>query len=245
MSSLGDPANPIHPSQSVSSTACQSPALPWEVIERTIDHCFGDRASLRAFSLTCSQLRPRSLFVLFINVDIQSAKQLKAFYDAVQAQPHLQPVVKSLSFPWDEASPSLLLSILPGLRQITFNKISFVITDHDRLSQSPLPSGDQRVTSLRSLFIQNASFPLQSTFLHFLSAFPNVENVTCERLSLHQDPLPEGVPGGLTLNARKTISWSDEFSMCFRPLSEKWALNEDNRYCEFHSATIILSWTLT
>ncbi|TBU21802.1 hypothetical protein BD311DRAFT_677486 [Dichomitus squalens] len=170
MSSLGDLANPMHPSQSVASTA-QSPALPWEVIEKSIDHCFGDRAALCAFSLTCSQLRPRSLFVLFTNVDIQSAKQLKAFYDAVQAQPLLQPVVNSLSSPWDEASPSDLLSILPRLRHVTFTKISFMITDDIHLPQSTLLCGDQRATSLRTLFIQNASFPLQSTFLHFLSAF--------------------------------------------------------------------------
>ncbi|TBU37397.1 hypothetical protein BD309DRAFT_816366, partial [Dichomitus squalens] len=117
---MDDLANSLRPSRLVSSIA-QSPALPWEVIERAIDLCSGDKATLCAFALTCSQLHPRSLFVLFTNVDLRSLKQLVAFYHAVQAQSHLQPVVKSLSFPWGDLSesPFPLLSILPGLRNVT------------------------------------------------------------------------------------------------------------------------------
>ncbi|TBU53781.1 hypothetical protein BD310DRAFT_937368 [Dichomitus squalens] len=76
---------------------------------------------LCAFALTCSQLHPRSRFVLLANVDLQSQEQLKKFYDAVQAQPHLQPLVRYLSVPWYKFSPFPLLSILPGLRHVAFN----------------------------------------------------------------------------------------------------------------------------
>ncbi|TBU60033.1 hypothetical protein BD310DRAFT_357816 [Dichomitus squalens] len=347
---MDDLANSLRPSRLVSSIA-QSPALPWEVIERAIDLCSGDKATLCAFALTCSQLHPRSLFVLFTNVDLRSLKQLVAFYHAVQAQSHLQPVVKSLSFPWGDLSesPFPLLSILPGLRNVTFNSIYPVIRDDIQLSQSTLLCG------LQSLTIRDAVFRTQTAFLRFLSAFPNIEDLTCESLHLiihegsgivqdhpscrlqlrtlnilqdvdqhvaellvhiaqpaitsppavpepaRQDRqtsltwwTPVGpkrlhhaigvlrgsprairhvtlvlwdsdvgslhrkccrpanlelfatlesvlleynchrvlltVPGIPVLKKRKTISWSDEFSKCFRPVSEKWALTEDVRY---------------
>ncbi|TBU51035.1 hypothetical protein BD310DRAFT_835533 [Dichomitus squalens] len=248
MSSTNDLTNSPRLSQSQPSTA-QSPALPWEVIERVIELCSSDKATLCAFALTCSQLHPRSLYVLFTNVEIQSAKQLKTFYDTVQAQPRLQPLVRSLSFPCEDFSPFPLLSILPGLRHLTFDRISSAIGDTIQHSQSTL-LGRQSVTSLRSLTIRCARFQTQATLLRFLSAFPNVEILTCEELSIDPHaPLSEGdvllryparrvllaVSGGTILNARKTISWSDEFSKCFRPLGEKWALADDVRYCECRS----------
>ncbi|TBU38360.1 hypothetical protein BD309DRAFT_530806 [Dichomitus squalens] len=181
MLAMTDPADSPHSSPSASSTS-QSPALPWEVIERAIDLCAGDKATLCAFALTCSQLHPRSLFVLFTNVDIQSQEQLKRFYDAVQAQPQLQPVVQLLSFPWDDFSPFPLLSILPSLRHVAFDRISLANTRDRQLGGRPLAAG------LRSLTIRGASFPTQSAFLKFISAFPNIENLTCELdLYLHED----------------------------------------------------------
>ncbi|TBU28033.1 hypothetical protein BD311DRAFT_865675 [Dichomitus squalens] len=112
---MADLAGSPHALPSASSTT-QSPVLPWEVIERTIDFCAGDKVTLCTFALTCSQLHPRSIFVLFTDVDIQSEKQLIRFYDAVCARSHLQPVVRFLSFPWEKFSPFPLLSIFPGLR---------------------------------------------------------------------------------------------------------------------------------
>ncbi|TBU51347.1 WD40 repeat-like protein [Dichomitus squalens] len=241
MFSIDDPAESQHPSPLLSSITQSAPALPWEVIETAIDLCSGDNATLCALALTCSQLHPRSLLVLFTNVDIHSQKQLKQLYDAVQAKPHLQPVVKSLSFSWDDVSPFPLLSILPGLRDVTFKRISSVIRDD---SQLPL------------LTIRDASFQTETIFLRFLSAFPNIENFTCERLSsqshtplgdLHLPCRPKlralnnalltypahrallTVPGGPVLNVRSTISWSDEIRRLFRPFGEKWAMAEDVR----------------
>ncbi|EJF58710.1 WD40 repeat-like protein [Dichomitus squalens LYAD-421 SS1] len=231
MSSTNDLTNSPRLSQSQPSTA-QFPALPWEVIERVIELCSSDKATLCAFALTCSQLHPRSLYVLFSNVEIQSAKQLKTFYDAVQAQPRLQPLVRSLSFPCEDFSPFPLLSILPGLRHLTFDRMSSAIGDTIQHSQSTL---------------LGRQFQTQATLLRFLSAFPNVEILTCEELSIDPHaPLREAlekvllryparrvllaVSGGTILNARKTISWSDEFNKCFRPLGEQWALADDVRY---------------
>ncbi|TBU32657.1 hypothetical protein BD311DRAFT_750452 [Dichomitus squalens] len=119
MSTLDDLANSLHLSPLVSSTT-QSPALPWEVVERAVELCSGDKATLCALALSCSQLHPRSVFVLFTDVDLLSEKQLMDFYDAVQTQSHLQPVARSLSLPWSEVSPFPLLFILPGLRHVTF-----------------------------------------------------------------------------------------------------------------------------
>ncbi|TBU23028.1 hypothetical protein BD311DRAFT_596908, partial [Dichomitus squalens] len=165
-----DPADSPHSSPSASSTP-QSPVLPWEVIERAIDLCAGDKATLCALALTCSHLHPRSLFVLFTNVDIQSQDQLMKFHDAVQAAPHLQSVVQSLSFPWDNFSPFSLLSILPGLRHVTFDGISSVNTDDRQLSQLTPLGGRQFAAGLRSLTIRRASFPMPIAFLNFISTF--------------------------------------------------------------------------
>ncbi|TBU56211.1 hypothetical protein BD310DRAFT_634800 [Dichomitus squalens] len=176
-------ANCLHLSSLVSSTL-QFPVLPWEVIESVIDLCSGDKATLRAFALTCSQLHPRSLFILFTNVDIQSPNQLIHFYDAVQAQPHLRPIVQSLSFPWDGFSPFPLLSILPGLRHVTFDRNSLVKIDDTQLSHPTPLCGGQFATSLRSLTVRGAWFQTRTTFIRLLSAFPNIENLTCERLSI-------------------------------------------------------------
>ncbi|TBU52188.1 hypothetical protein BD310DRAFT_832768, partial [Dichomitus squalens] len=238
--SMDDFANSWHPTPSV-SPAAQSLALPWEVIERVVDLCSGDKVALRAFALTCSQLQPRSLFVLFSNVDIQSAKQLIQFYDAVQAQPHLQPVVRSLSLPWTEVSPFPLLSILPCLHHVTFNGLSFVIGIDIQLPQSTLLCGGQCLSGLRSLIIHGARFQTRTAFLHFLLALPYVEHLTCERLSLYADtPLGEGdLSCRLPLRTLNTISWSNEINGCFRPLSKKWAMAEDARFCEFHPASEI------
>ncbi|TBU23015.1 hypothetical protein BD311DRAFT_108130 [Dichomitus squalens] len=192
MSSIRNRTDSLRLLPLVSSTT-QSPALPWEVIERAIDHCSGDKATLRAFALTCSQLHTRSLFVLFTDVDIRSEKQLTQFYDAVQAQPRLQLVVRSLSLPWSEDSPLPLLSMLPCLDHVAFNGLSPMLWVDDQLPPSTPLCGRQCLPGLRSLAIQGVRFQTRTAFLHFLLAFPNVEHLTCERLSLYADtPLGEG-----------------------------------------------------
>ncbi|TBU22375.1 hypothetical protein BD311DRAFT_152313, partial [Dichomitus squalens] len=178
--SLNDLATSLH-------LTTPSPALPWEVIERAIDHCSGDKAALCALALTCSQLHPRSRFVLFTNVDIETQEQLKRFYDAVHAQPHLRPLVRSLSFLWDEFSPFPLLSILPGLHRVAFDGDTVFRVD-SQLLQPDL----QLVSSVRSLTIRGVRVHSESALLRFVSAFPNIENLTCENLVLFpRSPLEE------------------------------------------------------
>ncbi|TBU53493.1 hypothetical protein BD310DRAFT_829937 [Dichomitus squalens] len=242
---MDDLATSLHPSPSVSSPA-QSPALPWEVIEKVIDCCSGDTTTLCAFALTCSQLHPRSLFVLFTNVDLRSMRQLMAFYHAVQAQPRLQPVVQTLSFPRveEEFSPFPLLSILPGLHQLAFDTFFSLDIDNELPSQSTALCGWQFATSLRDLTIRSTGFRTRTVFLQFLSVFPNVENLTCERLYPFHRVLFR-ILGSLVLNERKMISWSDEFRRWFHPISENWKLTEDVKYCESRWMTILPSQTLT
>ncbi|TBU26576.1 hypothetical protein BD311DRAFT_597453, partial [Dichomitus squalens] len=165
-----DLANTLNPLPSGTESIPQSPALPWEVIEKAIDLCSDDNTTLCAFALTCSQLHPRSLFVLYTKVDLRSTNQLIKFHDAVRAQPHLQPVVRSLSFPWEDFSSFPLLSILPCLRHITFDRMSPVFWNIS-LSESILLHGRQSVTSLQSLTIRSALFHTESAFLNFISDF--------------------------------------------------------------------------
>ncbi|TBU36669.1 hypothetical protein BD309DRAFT_817008, partial [Dichomitus squalens] len=167
-----DLVNSLRPLSLVSSTP-QSPALPWEVIERAIDLCSGNKAMLCTLALTCHQLHPRSILVLFAKVNLLSDRQLREFYDALQAQPRRQPIVHSLSFSWCQVPPFPLLSILPGLRHVTFIRILPVIRDDIHSPQSTLLRGMHwhRLTGLRSLTIHYARFQTRTAFLHFLLAF--------------------------------------------------------------------------
>ncbi|TBU37195.1 hypothetical protein BD309DRAFT_813658, partial [Dichomitus squalens] len=67
MSPNNDLPNSTHPSPSNPPTM-QYLALPVEVIESVIDRCSRDTKTLLAFALTCRDLHPRSIIVLFTKV---------------------------------------------------------------------------------------------------------------------------------------------------------------------------------
>ncbi|TBU41432.1 hypothetical protein BD309DRAFT_827012, partial [Dichomitus squalens] len=71
-----------------------SPRLPWEVIERTISHSGDDRTTLQSFSLTCKQLRPRSLCLMFDEVPFISQRQ-RTFWPSVTFSLHSRTSVPS------------------------------------------------------------------------------------------------------------------------------------------------------
>ncbi|EJF60424.1 WD40 repeat-like protein [Dichomitus squalens LYAD-421 SS1] len=203
-----------------------SPALPWEVIERTIDHCSGDHSTLRTIALTCSQLHPRSVFVPLTDVYLRSEEQITGFYNAVRAQPYFQPVVQFLSFPWpaDDISPFPLLSFLPGLRHLTFDGITSINTDDIQLLHAtPFATG------LLSLTIRGAWFRTYTAFLQFLSAFPNIENLTytvsgfdslVESVTTRTSPhLSSPRTGGATASSDSTIILWDTGD---RRISQEW-----------------------
>ncbi|KAI1791080.1 hypothetical protein LXA43DRAFT_850200, partial [Ganoderma leucocontextum] len=69
-------------------------AFPWEVIERTIDHSSNSVVTLRSFTLTCRQLRPRSNMVLLSQIVLKNRDRLFSLCAMLQANPDLQRFVQ-------------------------------------------------------------------------------------------------------------------------------------------------------
>ncbi|TBU38242.1 quinon protein alcohol dehydrogenase-like superfamily [Dichomitus squalens] len=96
-------------------SASASPRLAWELIERIISLSGDDRRTLRSFSLTCHQLRPRSLCLMIADVAIMERAQVVAFRDFLEAYPHFCPFVYSIIADPTTFMPFPLLRILPNL----------------------------------------------------------------------------------------------------------------------------------
>ncbi|EJF57309.1 hypothetical protein DICSQDRAFT_174070 [Dichomitus squalens LYAD-421 SS1] len=100
-----DLLNSSHPSPSNPPTM-QSLALPVEVIEGIIDRCSDHTKILLAFALTCHDLHPRSILVLFTDVRPRSRKKLFDLCDVLKAKPERQPFI--LPYVDEEFTKSLL-----------------------------------------------------------------------------------------------------------------------------------------
>ncbi|TBU38019.1 hypothetical protein BD309DRAFT_931434 [Dichomitus squalens] len=159
----------------------RSLALPVEVIESVVDCCSEDTYTILAFTLTCRDLHPRSIRVLFTEVRLRNRDRLFALCDVLKARPERQPMVQSLSVMWERFAPFPLLSILPSLRHITFFRSGFRLGGV-QCHQSTLLCCRRFGGGLRSLTIRHARFTSCTAFLRFLSAFPSIEDLTCERL---------------------------------------------------------------
>ncbi|TBU37570.1 hypothetical protein BD309DRAFT_876162 [Dichomitus squalens] len=157
-------------------------ALPVEVIEGVIDRCSDHTKTLLAFALTCRDLHPRSILVLFTEVRPQSRDRLFDLCDVLKAKPERQPIVQSLSIDWDDFAPYPLLSILPALCHITFSGYHESIVCHPSTVLCCRRFG----CGIRSLTIKNAGFSTCTAFLHFLAAFPSIKHLTCEWLHIRQ-----------------------------------------------------------
>ncbi|TBU26554.1 hypothetical protein BD311DRAFT_779581 [Dichomitus squalens] len=173
-----DLPNSTHPSPSNPPTM-QSLALPVEVIEGVIDCCSDDTNTILAFALTCRDLHPRSILVLFTEIRHRSRDRLFDLCDVLKAKPERQPIVQSLSIDWKEFAPYPLLSILPALRHIMF--------------EGPMECHPSTVLccrrfgcGIRSLTIKTAGFSTCTAFLQFLAAFPSIKHLTCEWLHIRQ-----------------------------------------------------------
>ena len=158
-----------------------SPSLPWEVIERVIGHsAAGHPETVRGFSLTCRNLRPRSLCFMVDDADLQTRTQIFDFCDFLRAKPHLKPLVRSITLRLDDFAPSPLLRILPSLRRVVFDSGT---------RYTPLPSGafnrptltccEQFGVHVRTLYLSGFSFPTYLDFARVLLAFRNITHLIC------------------------------------------------------------------
>lgn len=121
-------------------TIMQSPYLPWEVIERVIGHSRGEPTSLRAFSLTCRELLPRSRCVMLAaGVRLKSRDHAFALADFLQDNPHLKRLIRSIIVRPDDLPPFPLLRILSDLSEITFSTPNPIVNMRSARTR-PIPS---------------------------------------------------------------------------------------------------------
>ncbi|KAI1781619.1 hypothetical protein LXA43DRAFT_908258 [Ganoderma leucocontextum] len=150
----------------------EAPQLPWEVIERIIDHSGDHPKSLRSFSLTCRQLRPRSRCVLFTRLDFKSRDCVFAFVDFLQDNPHLTPFVRSIVVRPSDFAPFPLLHILPNLSEIGFTSRECFTARPDTVSalwhQSSLTCSQRFGTHIQTLHLFCLSF---ATYYHLPEHF--------------------------------------------------------------------------
>ena len=170
-----------------------SPALPWEVVERVVEHSAKNTRTLYSFTLTCRDLCPRSTILLLRHVKAKNRDQLFTLCDVLKTKPHLQLCVQPVSIPADEFSPHPLLRILPNLYEIEFTG-----TGSQRLgSQEPFFTFHAAVLThcrqfgqhIRSLSLWHLNLPSLSAFSSILLSFPRIESLSYCALSVKNDTM--------------------------------------------------------
>ena len=172
------------------STVLISPLLPWEVIERVIDHSAECTTTLCSFALSCHQLHPRSSFLLFSDVHLTSRNRLFTFCDVLQARPDFRPLVRSLTIPPREFSPFPLLAILHNLQSITFDgqannlfdpRSKFVL-----MHKSTLQCCRKLGQGVRSLTLTGLQFRDCTAVIRLITAFSHLEELECHDVEVQE-----------------------------------------------------------
>lgn len=164
--------------------------LPWEVIERIIGHCGDHPKTLRSFSLTCRDLRPRALCLLVSDVHFVDRDQIFNFCDFLEASPHLKPFVRSIAVDPDDFAPFPVLHILPNLSSLTF----VPLVDRQTGPQPAMPLNRSSLTCCRhfgtyiqTLCLTDLIFATHLEFARILSAFTNVAHLVCSKVLIESE----------------------------------------------------------
>ena len=157
--------------------------LPWEVIERVIDHSARRPKTLRCLTLTCRQLLPRTRLVMFARVRLKNTDQVFDFIDFLYRNPHLSPVVRSVVFSPSSFGPSLL-HMLPNLSSIDYvsdgtSKIPALPMHHISLA-----CFGRLGTHIRTLRLSKLSFPTTLAFAQLLLAIETTTYLICDGLQV-------------------------------------------------------------
>ncbi|KAM5542495.1 hypothetical protein V8D89_003954 [Ganoderma adspersum] len=167
-----------------------SPALPWEVIERVIDHSAGHTRTLRCLALTCRDLHPRSAIQLFRPVQLRHRDEIFDLCDVLRAKPYLQPCVRSIWMPIDEFSPHPLLRMLPNLSGIELDHAEAPEKTPSNgllLHSSVLRCCYQLGQHIQSLSIWYITFRSLSDFSAILLSFPKIQSLSCRNVEIKSD----------------------------------------------------------
>ena len=163
--------------------------LPWEVIERVISYS-DDVETLRSFSLTCRQLRPRSTCSLMAHVQLWDRDNIFEFCEYLHVHSHLRPLVRAIRIDPENFAPFPLLRLLQNLSRIT-------LVAYDQGSKPGSDSRDSLVlhrslfTSCRYLAKQVQTLELSGSqswtlqqLSQTLSAFTGVRELVLKDVSL-------------------------------------------------------------
>ena len=224
------PPPPSHPLLSMDSTPYPSPRLPWEVIERVIDHSHCRPKTLLSFVLTCRQLRPRARLAIFSRIRLESRDHVLAFVDFLHKNPHMMPFVHSIVV-WPAYFEPDLLRDLPNLSEIWFSpKFHPTVFDMQVLDEQDSgsdPGYYARVyprnrfpdlhphtyscfkrfgTHVRTLHLSDLEFDNLDSFARVILAFPNITHLICNEVDVVEKAPSNGEP----LNIQDTIKrwWS-------------------------------------
>ena len=166
----------------------QSPLLPWEVIEKVIDHSRDNPNSLRSFSLTCRELLPRSRCLMLAGgVHLKSRDHAFALVDFLQANPHLKSFISSIIVQPADLPPFPLLHILSDLSEITF-------TARWPNTGTAVPSGSLHPSTLtcfrrfgsriQTLCLSHITFSTSLAFVQLLLAFSSITRLVCQHVDI-------------------------------------------------------------
>ena len=173
-------------------TIMQSPYLPWEVIERVIGHSRGEPTSLRAFSLTCRELLPRSRCVMLAaGVRLKNRDHAFALADFLQDNPHLKRLIRSIIVRPDDLPPFPLLRILSDLSEITFSTPNPIVNARSASTRPIIPAfhpsnftGFRLLGShIRTLHLVRVTFATPLAFAQLLLAFTSIFHLVCKDAS--------------------------------------------------------------
>ena len=170
-------------------------ALPWEILERVIEHSSDDLDLLRSFSLTCRQLRPRSFTLILAQyVFLNSRDKAFDFVDFLLEHPKLQPLIHSIIISPADFRPFPLVNMLPRLSTLLFTppgyqKYKFHIGPNDR---GDLPYSEIHHATINcyhlfgrrihTLSLDHLSFQTSSDLFRLLLAFPMTTQLSCNNI---------------------------------------------------------------
>nr|VWO98201.1 MFS domain-containing protein [Ganoderma boninense] len=204
-------------------------ALPFEVIERVIDHYSDSVATLYSFTLTCRDLNPRSTIVLLRRVSFKNRKQIFSFCDVLAAKPHLRHAVRVIAVPVTEFSPHPLLRLLNNLTEIEFKppaaspKSSSQSRSSRRSVIHPSVSTYCRVSAnhIQSLALRRLTLYSFSALSGLLLSFPKIKTLFCLHFKVEKDS-EDWEPVGRILSQRMQLETLtvqvDDNSISLRPL---------------------------
>ena len=163
-----------------------SPVLPWEVIERVIDQSCDDPSTLHNVSLTCRQLRPRSISHMFRHFDLKTRDHVFSLCEYLLRKSHLRQLVRSIAIHPSYFMPCPLLHVLYNLTECTFS-----IEDEEPLKTITFHSSTLACcrligTGIRKLCIHNLVFSTLLSLSRVLLAIDNLEELVFSKVDIRQ-----------------------------------------------------------